>query len=287
MKLDKPLYSGKIRELYDIGRFNNIDALLLVSTDRISCFDVVLPTAIPDKGKILNTMSNFWFDHMRDVVGNHLLSTDLKEIEEIPKNFIERSVIVKKAKRLNVECIVRGYLAGSALKEYLKQGTVGGVKMPKGLKESGRLPEVLFTPSTKESLGKHDINISFDELAVRISPETAQKIKKLSLTIYEKARQYAESKNIIIADTKFEFGFHDGEIILIDEVLTPDSSRFWDKNVYEPGKPQKNFDKQFVRDYLISIEWEKLPQVPELPSDIVQKTRERYLEVQNRLCEAQ
>jgi len=229
-------------------------------------------------------MSNFWFDYLKDVIENHLIATELENIENIPKEFIGRSVIVKKAKRIDVECVVRRYLAGSAWKEYSETGSVGGIKLPGGLKESAELPETIFTPSTKERSGKHDMSITFNETVSRVSLPVAQKLRKISLKIFEKARRYAENRGVIIADAKFEFGFYNEDIILIDEVLTPDSSRFWDKQNYAPGISQKNFDKQYVRDYLISIGWRKLSDLPELPSDIVQKTREKYLEAEKRIC---
>ena len=274
------LKRGKVRDIYDLG-----DRLLIVATDRISAFDVVLPTPIPDKGKILTLMTLFWLDFLKDIVENHLITAYIEEYPEILKPYKEilhqRSMIVKKAKVIPVECIVRGYITGSAMKEYQKTGKVCGIKLPEGLKEADKLPEPIFTPSTKAEEG-HDINITFDELINIVGKEVAETLRDLSLKLYIKASNYAESKGIIIADTKFEFGFHDGKIILIDEVLTPDSSRFWPKDEYEPGKPQKSFDKQFIRDWLSSISWEeKAP--PTIPPEIVEKTRDKYFEALYRL----
>ena len=282
MKFDnlKPIYSGKVREIYDIGKYNGFDALLIVATDRISCFDYILPTLIPDKGKILTKMSNFWFKYVENIVPNHLI---VAEPQDLPEEFRERSVIVKKAKRINIECVVRGYLSGSAWQEYKNSGIVCGIKLPSGLRESDKLPEPIFTPATKEEKGIHDRNISFEEMENIVGKDIAEKLRDYSLSIYEKATKYAENKNIIIADTKFEFGLVDNQLILIDEVLTPDSSRFWDKLKYRPGQSQESFDKQFVRDYLISIKWNKEPPVPELPEGIVKKTQEKYLEAYNRI----
>jgi phosphoribosylaminoimidazole-succinocarboxamide synthase len=274
------LKRGKVRDIYDLG-----DRLLIVATDRISAFDVVLPTPIPDKGKILTLMTLFWLDFLKDIVENHLITAYIEEYPEVLKPYKEilhqRSMIVKKAKVIPVECIVRGYITGSAMKEYQKTGKVCGIKLPEGLKEADKLPEPIFTPSTKAEEG-HDINITFDELINIVGKEVAETLRELSLKLYTKASNYAESKGIIIADTKFEFGFYEGKIILIDEVLTPDSSRFWPKDEYEPGKPQKSFDKQFIRDWLSFISWEeKAP--PTIPPDIVEKTRAKYFEALYRL----
>jgi phosphoribosylaminoimidazole-succinocarboxamide synthase len=274
------LKRGKVRDIYDLG-----DRLLIVATDRISAFDVVLPTPIPDKGKILTLMTLFWLDFLKDIVENHLITAYIEEYPEVLKPYKEflhqRSMIVKKAKVIPVECIVRGYITGSAMKEYQKTGKVCGIKLPEGLKEADKLPEPIFTPSTKAEEG-HDINITFDELINIVRKEVAETLRELSLKLYIKASNYAESKGIIIADTKFEFGFYEGKIILIDEVLTPDSSRFWPKDEYEPGKPQKSFDKQFIRDWLSSLSWEeKAP--PTIPPEIVEKTRAKYFEALYRL----
>jgi phosphoribosylaminoimidazole-succinocarboxamide synthase len=274
------LKRGKVRDIYDLG-----DRLLIVVTDRISAFDVVLPTPIPDKGKILTLMTLFWLDFLKDIVENHLITAYIEEYPEILKPYKEilhqRSMIVKKAKVIPVECIVRGYITGSAMKEYQKTGKVCGIKLPEGLKEADKLPEPIFTPSTKAEEG-HDINITFDELINIVGKEVAETLRELSLKLYIKASNYAESKGIIIADTKFEFGFYEGKIILIDEVLTPDSSRFWPKDEYEPGKPQKSFDKQFIRDWLSSLSWEENAP-PTIPPDIVEKTRAKYFEALYRL----
>ena len=278
----KLIHRGKVRDLYELN-----GSLLIVATDRISAFDVVMPTPIPDKGVILTQMSLFWFEFLKDLVKNHLLTA---KVEEYPPECLPyadilrgRSMLVKKTKPLPVECIVRGYLAGSALKEYRSQGTVCGIKLPPGLKEAEKLPEPIFTPSTKAQEG-HDVNITFEECSALIGKELAQKVRDLSLEIYRRAAQYAEERGIIIADTKFEFGLGDKEeLLLIDEVLTPDSSRFWPREDYVPGRPQQSFDKQFLRDWLESIGWDKKPPAPELPPEIVEKTRARYLEALKRL----
>ncbi|HAM38713.1 MAG TPA: phosphoribosylaminoimidazolesuccinocarboxamide synthase [Elusimicrobia bacterium] len=282
----KKIYSGKVRDVYKVGE----DKLLIVATDRISCFDFILPTLVPDKGKILTKISVFWFNYLKDIIENHLISSDINEISKIIPNDIAkdlggRSMLVKKGKRVDIEVIIRGYLSGSAWKEYQKSSSVCGIKLPMGLKESEKLPEIIFTPSTKAPDGEHDINITEKEAEKIAGKDIIKIIKEKSILIYKKASEYALSKGIIIADTKFEFGIVDGKVILIDEIFTPDSSRFWDKEKYLPGKSQENFDKQFVRDYLISINWNKQPPVPELPKDIVDKTKARYLEVQRRLCE--
>jgi phosphoribosylaminoimidazole-succinocarboxamide synthase len=275
------LKRGKVRDIYDLG-----DALLIVATDRISAFDVVLPTPIPDKGKILTLMTLFWLDFLKDIVENHLITADVENYPEelkVYKDILhQRSMIVKKAEVIPIECIVRGYITGSAMKEYQKTGKVCGIELPQGLKEADKLPEPIFTPSTKAEEG-HDINITFEEMINLVGKETAETLKELSLKLYTKAANYAEKKGIIIADTKFEFGISDGKIILIDEVLTPDSSRFWPKDEYEPGKPQKSFDKQFIRDWLKSISWEDNTPPPPIPPEIVEKTREKYLEALYRL----
>ncbi|MBO8143412.1 MAG: phosphoribosylaminoimidazolesuccinocarboxamide synthase [Thermodesulfobacterium sp.] len=270
------LKRGKVRDIYDLG-----DALLIVATDRISAFDVVLPTPIPDKGKILTLMTLFWLDFLKDVVENHLITADTENYPDVLKSYKDvlhqRSMIVKKARVFPVECIVRGYITGSAMKEYQKTGKICGITLPSGLKEADKLPEPIFTPSTKADQG-HDINITFEDMVNLVGRETAETLKELSLKIYKKASAYAEDKGIIIADTKFEFGIYDGKIILVDEVLTPDSSRFWPKDEYEPGRTQKSFDKQFIRDWLKSISWKDNTPPPHIPSEIVEKTRAKYLE---------
>lgn len=270
------LHRGKVRDIYDLG-----DSLLIVATDRISAFDVVLPTPIPDKGKILTKLTLFWLNFLKDIVENHLITANIDEYPEVLKkhrNVLEgRSMIVKKAKVFPVECIVRGYITGSALKEYLKTGMVCGIPLPPGLKEADKLPEPIFTPSTKAELGSHDVNITFEEMLKIVGKETAEALKELSLKLYKTASSYAEERGIIIADTKFEFGLHDGKVILVDEVLTPDSSRFWPKESYEPGKPQVSFDKQYIRDWLKNTGWKEGTPPPEIPTEVVEKTREKYL----------
>jgi phosphoribosylaminoimidazole-succinocarboxamide synthase len=270
------LHRGKVRDIYDLG-----DSLLIVATDRISAFDVVLPTPIPDKGKILTKLTLFWLDFLKDIVENHLITANIDEYPEVLKKHREvlegRSMIVKKAKIFPVECIVRGYITGSAMKEYLKTGMVCGIPLSPGLKEADKLPEPIFTPSTKAELGSHDVNITFEEMIKIVGRETAEVLKEFSLKLYKTASSYAEERGIIIADTKFEFGLHDGKIILVDEVLTPDSSRFWPKESYEPGKPQVSFDKQYIRDWLKNTGWKEGTPPPEIPPEVVEKTREKYL----------
>jgi phosphoribosylaminoimidazole-succinocarboxamide synthase len=265
---------GKVREVYDLG-----DSLLIISTDRISCFDVILPTPIPEKGRVLTEISKFWFGLTKNIIENHLITADVdqypQELSEYKDMLKGRSMLVKKAKPLPVECIVRGYLSGSGWKDYKKTGSVCGIRLPDGLQESDMLPEVIFTPSTKADVG-HDENVSQDYVEQQIGKETADKIKEISIAVYTKARDYAQKQGIIIADTKFEFGMIGDKIILIDEVLTPDSSRFWPKDQYSPGKSQPSFDKQFVRDYLETLDWDKTPPGPELPEEIVNKTTEKY-----------
>jgi|UniRef100_A0A7V5K281 phosphoribosylaminoimidazole-succinocarboxamide synthase len=273
----KFLRRGKVRDIYEIN-----EHLLIVATDRVSAFDVVLPNGIPNKGIILTQISLFWFNKVKDIVENHIVSSDVNEfpepLQKYNKILEKRSILVKKAKPLPVECIVRGYLSGSGWKEYQKTGMICGIKLPSGLVESAKLPEPLFTPSTKAEQG-HDINISFEETVKILGRETAEKIRDYSIAIYKKASEIAEKKGIIIADTKMEFGFYNGKIILIDELLTPDSSRFWSIKDYKPGKPQDSYDKQIVRDYLLSLKWNQKPPAPELPEDIIKKTAERYKEI--------
>ncbi len=278
-----PLFNrGKVRDVYDAGKH-----LLIVATDRISAFDVVMPNPIPDKGRILTQISLHWFKQLADIIPNHLVAVDTRDFPPVCHKYGEilagRSMLVKKAESLPVECIVRGYLSGSGWKEYQKTGAVCGIKLPGGLTESAKLPEPIFTPSTKAEAGTHDQNISFSEVAKLIGEEMATEIAELSLRLYKKAASLAESKGIIIADTKFEFGLADGNLILIDEVLTPDSSRFWPQDQYQAGKSQPSFDKQFVRDYLLSIHWNQKPPAPELPAEIVTKTRAKYIEAFERL----
>jgi phosphoribosylaminoimidazole-succinocarboxamide synthase len=270
------LHRGKVRDIYDLG-----ESLLIVATDRISAFDVVLPTPIPDKGKILTKLTLFWLNFLKDIVENHLITANIDEYPEVLKKHRDvlegRSMIVRKAKVFPVECIVRGYITGSAMKEYLKTGMVCGIPLPPGLKEADKLPEPIFTPSTKAELGSHDVNITFEEMIKIVGKETAEALKELSLKLYKAASSYAEERGIIIADTKFEFGLHDGKVILVDEVLTPDSSRFWPKESYEPGKPQVSFDKQYIRDWLKNTGWKEGTPPPEIPTEVVEKTREKYL----------
>lgn len=274
----RKINSGKVREIFDVGEY-----LLLVATDRISAFDVVLPDPIPRKGAVLTQMSKFWFDRIEDegITGHHLVTADAAEFPAGLQPFREklegRSSLVKKCKPLAIECVVRGYLAGSGWKEYKADGTVCGIKLPEGLVESSELPEPIFTPATKAVSG-HDENIDFARAADIVGRETAGKVRDLSLAIYTSARNYALSCGIIICDTKFEFGFHDGELILIDEVLTPDSSRFWPADEYEPGRAQLSFDKQYVRDHLETLDWNKDYPGPELPAEVISATSERYLE---------
>lgn len=272
---------GKVRDIYDLG-----DELLIVATDRISTFDVVLSTPIPEKGNVLTQMSLFWFDRTKNLVSNHLSKTKLEDVikdENLFSVLEKRSMIVKKAKPLAIEAIVRGYLSGSGWNEYQNKGTVCGIKLAKGLKDSSKLPETIFTPSTKAEIGKHDENISFEDAAKIIGKDVAEKTRDLAIKIYEESAAYALKRGIIIADTKFEFGLFNGELILIDEVLTPDSSRFWPAEDYETGHAQPSFDKQFVRDWLIHSGWDKKPPAPELPKDIVLKTSEKYKEALTRL----
>ncbi|MGD8835110.1 MAG: phosphoribosylaminoimidazolesuccinocarboxamide synthase [Desulfobacteraceae bacterium] len=267
---------GKVRDIYDLG-----DTYLMVASDRISAFDSIMPEAVPDKGKILNQISLFWFNVMDSIVANHVISGNVEEFPEVCRPYAEtlrgRSMLVKKTKPLPIECVVRGYISGSGWKSYQKAQKVCGIDLAAGLTESDRLPEPIFTPSTKEEEG-HDINIDFQEACRLIGVENAEKVRDLSLAIYQKGTELALEKGIIIADTKFEFGFLDDQIILIDEVLTPDSSRFWPMETYTPGGPQKSFDKQYLRDYLISIKWDKNPPAPHLPEDVVANTRLKYLE---------
>lgn len=276
------LKRGKVRDVYEID-----EKLLIVASDRISAFDVVMDDPIPDKGKILTGISLFWFDKLAPIVENHLLSTDPATYPEVCHKYTGqlsgRSMLVKKTDPLPVECIVRGYLSGSGWKEYLSNGSVCGIPLPNGLKESEKLPEPIFTPSTKAEDGMHDENISFEKAADIVGREIADQVKDLSLQIYEFGRKLADEKGIIVADTKFEFGIKDGGLILIDEVLTPDSSRFWPQDEYSAGGPQKSFDKQFLRDYLIEINWPKQPPPPKLPREVIEKTRDKYLEALKRL----
>jgi len=273
---------GKVRDVYDLG-----DNLLMVATDRISAFDVVIPDPIPDKGKILTQISLFWFDLMKPLLKNHIISSKTDDYPEECKKYADilegRSMLVKKTNPLPVECVVRGYITGSGWKSYQESGRICGIKLPEGLKESEKLAETIFTPSTKEEVGTHDINIDFDEAVNLIGKDIAEKVKSLSYEIYKKGAEIAEEKGIIIADTKFEFGLIEDEIILIDEVLTPDSSRFWPKETYRPGGSQESFDKQYLRDYLLSINWDQKPPAPPLPEEVIENTRNKYIEALNKL----
>ncbi|MEM3399560.1 MAG: phosphoribosylaminoimidazolesuccinocarboxamide synthase [Candidatus Micrarchaeia archaeon] len=278
LKAELPLplfYRGKVRDTYELG-----ENLLMVATDRLSAFDVVFNEGIPYKGIVLTQLSLFWFDFLKE--GDQIVSTKVpKELEGY--RFLERrTVVVRRAKPMPIECVVRGYLAGSAWKEYQDKGSVCGIELPKGLRLSERLPEPIFTPATKAKTG-HDINITEKEAIELVGKDVFDELKERSISIYEKASKKAEKRGIIISDTKFEFGEHDGRIILIDEVLTPDSSRFWPASEYEPGRPQKSFDKQYVRDYLESLGWNKQPPPPTLPAEIVNNTSERYIEAYERI----
>ncbi len=273
---------GKVRDIYAID-----DKLLIVATDRMSAFDVVMDDPIPDKGRILTSISIFWFSQLASIVENHIISTDPAEYPESCQKYRKqlegRSMLVKKARPLAVECIVRGYISGSGWLEYQSEGSICGIPLQEGLVESEKLPGPLFTPSTKAEKGIHDENISFERAIEVLGKETAEKVRELSLKIYEFGRELAAQKGIIIADTKFEFGFENEHLILIDEVLTPDSSRFWPMDGYSPGGPQKSFDKQYLRDYLNSLDWPKEPPPPRLPPEIIEKTRDKYIEALERV----
>jgi phosphoribosylaminoimidazole-succinocarboxamide synthase len=268
---------GKVRDIYDLGH----DQLLFVATDRISAFDHVLATGIPDKGRILTQLSLFWFDLLKDIVKNHLLTTDAARFPASCTPYLDqlegRSMVVKRAEMFPIECVVRGYLSGSGWKDYQQTGSVCGIQLPSGLRESDRLPEPIFTPAAKNNIG-HDENISFQQMIDTIGQKRAEDLRDLTIKIYEKAGKHASSKGLILADTKFEFGLIEDEITLADEVLTPDSSRYWPAETYSPGGPQPSFDKQYVRDYLESIYWNKQAPAPGLPSEVVEKTQAKYLE---------
>lgn len=278
----KFLKKGKVRDIYELEDF-----YLIVSTDRLSAFDVIMNEGITNKGKVLNKISEFWFNFTKDIIQNHLISTDINEFPEACKKYEDilkdRSMLVKKADPLPIECIVRGYITGSGWNDYQKTGEICGIKLPKNLKESEKLPEPIFTPSSKAEIGIHDENITYNEAINIIGKELFEKIKEKSILIYKKAAEYAFNKGIIIADTKMEFGLYDGELILIDELLTPDSSRFWDVNGYKVGTTPLSYDKQFVRDYLLSINFNKKPPAPTLPEEIINKTSDKYLEALNKL----
>jgi phosphoribosylaminoimidazole-succinocarboxamide synthase len=273
---------GKVRDIYDLG-----EMLLIVTTDRISAFDVIMNEGIPDKGYVLNQISLFWFRLMEDIIANHVISSEIADFPAACQKYADdlegRSMLVKKAQPLPVECIVRGYLSGSGWKDYQATGATSGIKLPAGLVESAKLLDPVFTPSTKAELGTHDENISFERMVELCGKETADKVRSVTLKIYAKARDIAADKGIIIADTKFEYGIHNGELIIIDECMTPDSSRFWPKDTYKPGGPQPSFDKQFLRDYLETLTWGKTAPAPPLPDEIVRKTGEKYMEALVRL----
>ena len=276
---------GKVRDIYAVGS----DKLLIITTDRLSAFDVVLPDPIPLKGQVLTQISVFWFDYLKDVVPNHLITANIDEMD-LPKEVRQkfgavlegRTMLVKKAKPLPVECVIRGYITGSGWKDYLKTGAVCGHKLPAGLKQCGKLAQPLFTPATKATVG-HDENIDFQTTAKTIGEKLAEKVEELSIALYEKGRDYADTKGILIADTKFEFGLLGNDLILIDEVLTPDSSRFWPKDVYEPGHDQPSFDKQIVRNYLLDLKSNQKPPAPKLPPEIIEKTSRAYSDIFRRL----
>jgi len=273
---------GKVRDIYDCG-----DTLLIIATDRISAFDVVLPDGIPCKGAVLSQMSAYWFAEMHELIDNHFISADPAAFPPLCRAHAEtlkgRAMLVKKAKPLPVECVVRGYLAGSGWTEYQRNGSICGIPIEKGLKESSRLEEPIFTPTTKAEQGTHDENITMEKVEEIIGAELARRVREASLRLYARGSEMARRKGIIICDTKFEFGLFRGDLILIDEVLTPDSSRFWPEDEYQPGRPQRSFDKQFVRDYLLTLSWDKTPPAPHLPDDIIRKTSERYQEAFTRI----
>jgi phosphoribosylaminoimidazole-succinocarboxamide synthase len=280
----KLTHRGKVRDIYEAG-----ERLLFIATDRISAFDCVLPNGIPDKGRVLTQMSLFWFRHLAQVVPNHLVTANIDEYPSELQPFRDqlegRSMLVRKAEMFPVECVARGYVSGSGWKDYRRTGAICGIPLPAGLQESGQLPEPIFTPASKAQTG-HDENISFAEAANVVGEETANRLKNLTLDIYKRASAYALERGMILADTKFEFGLIDGEIVLGDEVLTPDSSRYWPAATYSPGGPQKSFDKQFVRDYLETLDWNKQPPAPQLPEDVVSKTAAKYREAYQTLTGA-
>lgn len=280
--INLPLFvKGKVRNVYDLG-----DKLLMVATDRISAFDVVFSELIPNKGNVLNSLSEFWFEYTSDIIGNHLITTDVSKYPgELPKFKEElqgRSMLVHKVNMVEAECIVRGYLEGSGLKEYRKTGSISGINLPEGLLQCQKLPEPIFTPSTKAQEG-HDELVSFTQLKDKIGSELAVQLREVSIALYNKASKHAESKGLILADTKFEFGILDGKLVIADEMFTPDSSRFWSSDEYIPGQAQKSFDKQYLREYLESIDWDKNPPAPTLPEDIIKKTEAKYIEAYERI----
>ncbi len=273
----KFLGRGKVRDIYEVD-----GKLLLVASDRLSAFDVVMPDGIPGKGKVLNQISAFWFEKLRDVVPNHMISIDVKTFPEAARAHAEmlagRAMLCRKAEALPVECVVRGYISGSGWAEYRESGEVCGIRLPAGLRESERLPAPIFTPATKEEKGRHDVNITFPQMCASLGSELAERVRATALELYRRAAEYALGRGIIIADTKFEFGIAGGELTLIDEALTPDSSRFWPAAEYKPGGPQQSFDKQFVRDYLLTLPWNKTAPGPKLPPAVIERTAEKYRE---------
>jgi phosphoribosylaminoimidazole-succinocarboxamide synthase len=276
-----PTYSGKVRDLYDFGPL-----LLMVASDRLSAFDVILPTPVPEKGEILTQLSSFWFEKTRGVIANHLSEVPLSEL--VPEasdraRLSKRAVVVKKTVPLKIEAVVRGYIAGSGLAEYNRTGSVSGIALPSGLVEGDRLAAPIFTPSSKAPVGEHDEPINFDQAVALLGGGLAERVRETSLALYRAGAAWAESRGIILADTKFEFGLLDGELVVIDEMLTPDSSRFWPADTYAPGGPQPSFDKQYVRDYLLALKWDKTPPGPVLPDEVVAATRARYVEAYERL----
>ena len=281
--IDLPVFiKGKVRDVYEVGS----DMLLMIATDRISAFDVVFGDLIPNKGTILNSISAFWFDYCKDIIGNHVVTTETSEYPMGLSRFKEelqgRSMLVRKVKMVEAECIVRGYLEGSGLKDYKATGEVSGIKLPQGLKQADKLPEPIFTPSTKATAG-HDINVSFEYVKKQIGEALAEELKEKSLALYKKASDYALSRGIILADTKYEFGMKDGTLVIADELFTPDSSRFWELSDYEPGRAQKSFDKQYLREYLETLDWDKKPPAPALPEEVIEKTAGKYVEAYERL----
>lgn len=273
---------GKVRDVYEVGT----DMLLMIVTDRISAFDVVFDDLIPDKGCLLNGISEFWFDFCKDIIGNHVVTTDVSEypmgLSKFKEELSGRSMLVRKVKMVEAECIVRGYLEGSGLKDYKATGEISGIRLPAGLKQADKLPEPIFTPSTKAKEG-HDINVSYEYVKEQIGEALAAELKEKTIALYKKASDYALSRGIIVADTKFEFGMLDGKLVIADEMFTPDSSRFWELSDYEPGRAQKSFDKQYLREYLESLDWNKQPPAPKLPEDVIQKTRAKYQEAYERI----
>ncbi len=281
--IDLPVFiKGKVRDVYKVGE----DMLLMIVTDRISAFDVVFDDLIPNKGCVLSGISEFWFDYCKDIIGNHVVTTDVSEypmgLSKFKNELKGRSMLVRRASMVKAECIVRGYLEGSGLKDYKASGFVSGIQLPPGLKQADRLPEPLFTPSTKADEG-HDLNVSYDYVKEQIGEDMALLLKEKSLALYKKAADYALSKGIILADTKFEFGILDGKLVIADEMCTPDSSRFWDLSDYAPGRAQKSFDKQYLREYLETLDWDKQPPAPKLPAGVIQKTEAKYIEAYEKI----